>query len=115
MACFRKTDWFLELYRRVAASSSEEYLAVRCHFERFCFLTVCQNNQSRVKYISEWMEVCNDFILLGNHAINLAVKFCIMLASWKDKHQDMYLYIQNANETLSVAKSSSMPAIFTYS
>jgi hypothetical protein len=38
MAIFRKADWFLEIYRRVEAGSSEEYLAVGHYSEDFLFL-----------------------------------------------------------------------------
>ena len=49
--------------------------------------------------------------LIRKHSIDLAIKFCMTLASWKDKHQDTYLSIQKANEILSVTKSSLIPII----
>lgn len=62
---FRQTDWFMELYRRAEAGNPETYIA---------------NSQSKVKFISEWME------------------FCKALFNWKDLHRGLYLYMRNVNE-----------------
>ena len=54
-------------------------------------------------------------MLFGSHAVDLVVKFCKTLSNWNDMHQAMYTSIRDANETLSVAKSSLILAILTHS